>query len=99
VRQLLKHGQVELSGLEEWPRFPDVDRLDPVAGQGVEDVDVSVAVHLEMQKKTHIVIHSKKTMSYGFLDFYLKQESIKKNLQRQTKFGLDHGYYASKARS
>ncbi len=46
VRQLLKHGQVELSGLEERPRFPDVDRLDPVAGQGVEDVDVSVAVHL-----------------------------------------------------
>ena len=46
MRQLLKHGQVELSGLEERPRFPDVDRLHPVAGQGVEDVDVSVAVHL-----------------------------------------------------
>jgi hypothetical protein len=60
VRQLLKHGQVELSCLEERPRFPDIDRLDPVAGQGVEDVDVSVAVHLKMQK-THIIIHSKKT--------------------------------------
>ena len=53
MRQLLKHGQVELSGLEERPRFPNVDRLDPVAGQGVEDVDVSVAVHLEMQKNTY----------------------------------------------
>ena len=53
MRQLLKHGQVELSGLEERPRFPNVDRLHPVAGQGVEDVDVSVAVHLKTQKNTY----------------------------------------------
>jgi hypothetical protein len=64
---------------------------------------VSVAVHLKTQKKHILSFVQRKQCPimcfYGFLDFYLKQESIKKNLQGQTQFGLDHGYYASKTRS
>ena len=50
MRKLLQHGQVELTRLEQRPGLPDVDGLDPVAGNGVEDIDVSVAVHLQNDK-------------------------------------------------
>ncbi len=48
VRQLLKHGQVELSRLEEGSSLTNVDCLNPVTGEGVEHVNVSVAVHLQL---------------------------------------------------
>ena len=46
VWKLLEHWQVKLAGLEEGCGLPDVDGLDPVTGQGVEHIDVSVTVHL-----------------------------------------------------
>jgi len=46
VWKLLQHGQVELARLDQRSGLPDVDGLDPVPGNGVEDVDVSVAVNL-----------------------------------------------------
>ena len=45
VRHLLEEGQVEAAGLQQRPRLPDVDRLAPLPGRSVKDVDVSVAVH------------------------------------------------------
>ena len=50
VRQLLEQGQVELSRLEEGSSLSDVDRLDPVTGEGVEHVDVRVTVHLQKNR-------------------------------------------------
>ena len=46
VWKLLEHWQVKLSSLEEGCGLPDVDGLDPVTGQGVEHVNVGVAVNL-----------------------------------------------------
>ena len=44
VWHLLKEGQVEYPGLDEGLGPPDVDRLAPLPGVGVEHVNVSVAV-------------------------------------------------------
>ena len=50
MRKLLQHGQVELTRLDQRSSLPDVDGLDPVAGNGVEDIDVRVAVHLVIKQ-------------------------------------------------
>ena len=45
VRHLLEEGQVEAAGLQQRPRLPDVDRLAPLSGRSVKDVNMRVAVH------------------------------------------------------